>query len=88
MDQPNPAAFNIANSSNVSQIYNTFYHVLNELEPFAQIEGVRLAIDYQGRTFVCGQNFDMQLQSNFSLHRELRLEIQGIIAKYCPRTGL
>lgn len=85
--KPTPPASNITNSSTVGQVYNTFYHVLKDLEPYIQADTIRLAIDHQGRVFVCGQNFGVQLQSDFGLHRQLRAEIQGIIAQHCPRTA-
>lgn len=65
----------------VSQIYNTFYHVARELEPFVEVGDLKIAFDSHKYVYLLGNDFQEQLQVNLALHREVREELRNLIAK-------
>ncbi|HEY9607672.1 MAG TPA: hypothetical protein V6C85_39165 [Allocoleopsis sp.] len=70
------------NVRDVSQIYNTFYHLVEELEPFVEVSDLKIAFDSQKNVYLLGSDFQEQLQVNFTLHREVRNELRILIAKH------
>ena len=48
----------------VGQIFNTFVHLLAELEPFVETKDIRLSFDASGHAFLQGADFQVQLQAN------------------------
>ena len=67
---------------NVGQIYNTFHHLLKELEPFVDIKEMRLAFDKDGNAFLIAPDFSEPLKADPKLHRLVRKEMHEIIAKH------
>ena len=77
--------------TDVSQVYNTFFNTVKELEQFADMRDLRIAFDIDKNAFIMGNSFCEQLKCNLTLWREVKNEIRDIIAKHCPRihpTGL
>lgn len=72
----------MSQSIDVSQIYNTFYHLAQELEPFVEINDLRITFDSQRNVYFFGKYFQQQLHVNFSLHREVREELRNPVAKH------
>ena len=72
----------------VSQIFNTFYHLLKELELFIDTHDLKLAFDRDGNAYLLGSGFQEQLKANPTLSREVRQEMRDIIAKHVPRLPL
>ena len=66
----------------VSQIYNTFYHVVRELEAFVEVDDLRISFDSHKNVYLLGKDFQEQLHANFALHRAVRSELQNLIAKH------
>ena len=60
---------------NASQSVNTFIHLLRELESFADVSSLKIAFDGKGNVFLIGADFQAQLRSNLTLHREVRAEL-------------
>jgi hypothetical protein len=71
--------------TDVSMIFNTFFHLVNELEAFADVSQLKIAFDRENNVFLIGSNFQEQLQCNFTLHREVKTELRQLIAQHCPR---
>ncbi len=71
----------MSKSIDVGQIYNTFYNLVQELEPFVEIDDLKIAFDRQKNVYLLGNDFQEQLQSNFSLYVEVREELRNLIAK-------
>lgn len=72
----------MASSQDVGRIFNTFYHLLRDLEPFVQIEEMRLAFDKDGNAFLVAPDFSEPLEADSNLHRLVRQEMHQIIAKH------
>ena len=70
------------NSQNVSQLFNTFFHLTQELEPFVKVDDLKIAFDYRGNAYLQGNDFHEQIHANFTLWREVRNEIRCLIAKH------
>ena len=66
----------------VSRIYNTFHHVVRELEAFVEVGDLKIAFDSQKNVYLLGNDFQEQLQVNFALHREVREQLRKLIAKH------
>ncbi|MEW6495769.1 MAG: hypothetical protein AB1589_25100 [Cyanobacteriota bacterium] len=71
----------MSQSIDVSQIYNTFYHIARELEPFVEIGDLKIAFDSHKNVYLLGNDFQEQLHANLALHREVREELRNLIAK-------
>ncbi|MBD1834884.1 hypothetical protein H6F61_19820 [Cyanobacteria bacterium FACHB-472] len=56
----------MSQSIDVSQIYNTFYHLAQELEPCVEIDDLRIIFDSQNNVYLLGKYFQEQLHVNFS----------------------
>lgn len=65
----------------VNQIYNTFYNLVQELEPFVEINDLKISFDSQKNVYLLGNDFQEKLQSKFSLYVEVREELRNLIAK-------
>lgn len=70
---------------NPSQTYNTFFHLLKELEEFVDTRDLKLAFDVKGNTYLIGNDFAELVEANFALHREVQAKMREIIAKNCSR---
>lgn len=66
----------------VSQIHNAFFHLVRELEPFVEVNDLRVSFNGKGNAFLEGDDFREQLHANFSLHRLVREELLSLIAKH------
>jgi bacterioferritin (cytochrome b1) len=73
------------NVSQVSQIYNTFYHLVRELEAFVEVDDLKIAFDSHQNVYLLGQDFQEQLHADFAAHREVREELRNLIAKHRSR---
>ena len=69
----------------VSQIYNTFYHLARELEPFVEVGDLKIGFDSQKNVYLLGNDFQEQLQANWALHREVREQMRNLIGKHRGR---
>ncbi|MGB3694968.1 MAG: hypothetical protein WA865_19040 [Spirulinaceae cyanobacterium] len=67
---------------NVSQIFNTFSNLTQELEPFVKVDDLKVAFDNKGNAYLQGNDFQEQLQANSDLWREVRNEMRVLIAKH------
>ena len=67
---------------NVGQVFNTFHHLLKELEPFVDTKDMRLAFDKDGNGFLIAPDFSEPLQADPKLHRLVREEMRQIIARH------
>lgn len=72
----------------VSQIFNTFYHLLKDLKPFIDTHDLKLAFDRDGNAYLLGSDFQERLNANSTLPREVRQEMRDTIAKHVPRLPL
>ena len=70
------------NSQNVGQIFNTFFHLTRELEPFVKVDDLKVAFDNKGNVYLQGEDFQEPIHTNFSLPREVRNEIRQLLAKH------
>lgn len=69
-------------SADASQVFNTFYHLVQELEPFVRVSDLKIAFDQQRNVYLLGDDFQEQVHANFSLPREVRGELRKLIAKH------
>lgn len=69
-------------SQNAGQIYSTFLHLTQELEPFVKVDDLKIAFDNKGNAYLQGEDFQEQIHANFTLWREVRNEIRNLIAKH------
>ena len=72
----------MASSQDVGQIFNTFHHLLMDLDPFVNVKEMRLTFDKDGQAFLVAPDFSEPIQSDPKIHRLLREEMRQIIAKY------
>ncbi|MGG6241592.1 hypothetical protein ACQ4N7_23445 [Nodosilinea sp. AN01ver1] len=72
----------MASTQNVGQVFNTFHHLLKELEPFVDVKNMRLAFDKDGNGFLVAPDFTEPLEADSKLHRLVREEMRQIIAKH------
>ncbi|MBD1914296.1 MULTISPECIES: hypothetical protein [Cyanophyceae] len=72
----------MASSQDVGQIFNTFHHLLMDLDPFVNVKEMRLTFDKDGQAFLVAPDFSELIQSDPKIHRLLREEMRQIIAKY------
>lgn len=75
----------MAQSPDVSSIFNTFFRLVDELEPFVEVSNLKLAFDRDKNVYLTGPDFQVQLQCNLVLAREVKAELRQIIAQHCPR---
>ncbi|HEY9625819.1 MAG TPA: hypothetical protein V6C84_00820 [Coleofasciculaceae cyanobacterium] len=73
------------NTIEVGTTYNTFFHLVKELESFVDTSELRIAFDAKGNAYLIGNGFVEQLQANFALHREVKEVMRQVIAKHCSR---
>jgi len=66
----------------VGQVYNTFHHLLKDLEPFVDVAEMRLAFDKDGNAFLVAPDFSEPLTADPKLHRLVREEMRQVIAKH------
>jgi hypothetical protein len=66
----------------VSRIYNTFHHVVRELEAFVEVGDLKIAFDSQKNVYLLGNDFQEQLHFDSALPRRVRSELQNLIAKH------
>lgn len=71
--------------SQTGQTFNTFRHLLKDLEEFIDKSEIKLAFDGEGNAYLMGANFSEQLQAKPELTREVRNEMRDIIARHVPR---
>lgn len=71
-----------ANNPNVAQTFNTFFHLIQELEPFVKVDDLRVAFNGQGDTYLEGDDFQERLNANFTVVREVQSEMRSLIAKH------
>ncbi|MEA5449696.1 hypothetical protein VB780_14015 [Leptolyngbya sp. CCNP1308] len=64
------------------QIFNTFHHLLKDLEPFVDVKDIRLAFDKDSNSFLIAPDFLEPLHADSKLHRLVRKEMHEIIAKH------
>jgi hypothetical protein len=69
-------------SSDVGQIFNTFHHLLKDLEPFVEVKEMRLTFDKDGQAFLVAPDFSEPIQADPRIHRLVREEMHQIIAKH------
>jgi hypothetical protein len=69
----------------VSQIYNTFYHVVQELEAFVEVDDLKIAFDSHKNVYLLGKDFQEQIDVYLALHRAVKRELQNLIAKHRSR---
>lgn len=62
--------------------YNTFYHLVRDLEGFIDTSQLELAFDRDKQAFLQGPGFKEQLTANPSLHREMRQQMREILLKH------
>ena len=72
----------MASSKDVGQRFNTFHHLLKDLEPFVDVKEMRLAFDKDGNAFLVASDFSEPLEADTNLHRLVRQEMHQIIAKH------
>lgn len=72
----------MASGKDIGQIYNTFHHLLIDLEPFVDVSEMRLAFDKDGNTFLVAPDFTEPLKADPKLHRLVRKEMREVIAKH------
>lgn len=72
----------MASMQNVGQIFNTFHHLLKDLEPFVDVKEMRLAFDKDSNAFLIAPDFSEPLQADSNLHRLVREEMHQIIARH------
>jgi len=72
-------------SSKAGQTFNTFFHLLKDLEKFIDKSEIKLAFDGEGNAYLIGPDFSEQLQAEPQLTREVKNEMREIIAKHVPR---
>ena len=82
MVQNRDASNLMSQSIDANQIYNTFYNLAQELEPFVELGDLKIAFDSQKNVYLLGNDFQEQLHANFALHREVREELRKLIAKH------
>lgn len=70
------------NSTNVSQIYNVFINVTNELKPFIKVDDLAVVFDTKGNAYIQGKNFKEQLHADALLGRLVREEMLKILAQH------
>ena len=70
----------------IGQTFNTFHHLLKDLEKFIDKRGIKLAFDEEGNAYLLGPNFSEQLKAKPEITHEVRNEMRDIIARYVPRT--
>lgn len=73
--------------TDVSQVFNTFFHLVNELEAFADVSNLKIAFDSERNVYLIGTDFQEQLHSNLALLREVKAELRQIIARRCVRVS-
>jgi beta-xylosidase len=66
----------------VGQQYNTFHHLMKDLEPFVDTRDIKLSFDKDGNAYLVASDFTEQLQADPKLHRQVREEMRQIIAKH------
>ncbi|MEM1242775.1 MAG: hypothetical protein AAGI45_23335 [Cyanobacteria bacterium P01_H01_bin.26] len=72
----------------IGQTFNTFHHLMTELEPFVETQELRLSFTPSGQAFLMGPGFCEPLQADPALHRKVQQEMREIIAKHVPRRVL
>ncbi|MGB3310504.1 MAG: hypothetical protein WBG32_12295 [Nodosilinea sp.] len=72
----------MASTQNVGQTFNTFHHLLKDLEPFVDVKEMRLTFDKDGQAFLVAPDFSEPIQSDPKIHRLLREEMHQIIARH------
>ncbi len=73
---------NFMSTQNVSQIFNTFSNLTQELEPFVKVDDLKVAFDNKGNAYLQGNDFQEQIHANFKIWREVRNEMRSLIAKH------
>jgi len=66
----------------VGQLYNTFHHLMKDLEPFVDVTGMRLSFDKDGNAFLVAPDFSEPLQADAKAHQKVREEMRQVIAKH------
>ena len=66
----------------VAQTFNTFHHLLKDLEPFVDVKDMRLSFDMEGNAFLAAPDFSVQLQADSKVHRLVREEMRQVIAAH------
>ncbi|MCL6434853.1 MAG: hypothetical protein K6T90_11680 [Leptolyngbyaceae cyanobacterium HOT.MB2.61] len=77
-----------ANTQNVGQIFNTFFHLTREFEPFVKVDDLKVAFDNEGNVYLQGNDFQEQIHANFASWQEVRNEMRGLIAKHRANNAL
>jgi hypothetical protein len=72
----------MTSSKDIGQIFNTFYHLLRDLEPFVDVQEMRLTFDKEGQTFLVAPDFSEPIQADPKIHRLVREELHQIIARH------
>lgn len=72
----------MASGKDIGQIYNTFHHLLTDLEPFVNVTEMRLAFDKDGNVFLMAPDFTEPLEADPKLHHFVRQEMREVIAKH------
>lgn len=67
------------------QTFNTFHHLLKDLEEFIDKREIKLAFDEEGNAYLLGPNFSELLRAKPELTREARNEMRDILARHVPR---
>lgn len=69
----------------IASTYNTFFHLVKELETFVDTSGLKMAFDSERNAYIIGNGFTEQIEANFASHREVSKAIREIISKHCLR---
>jgi hypothetical protein len=72
----------MASTQNVGQIFNTFHHLLKDLEPFVDVKEICLTSDKDGQAFLVAPDFSEPIQADPKIHRLVREEMRQVIAKH------
>lgn len=77
-----------ANTQNVGQIFNTFFNLIQELEPFVKTDDLKIAFDNKGNAYLQGNDFQEKIYADFTLWRQVRNEMRSLIAKHRSNDAL
>ncbi|MBD2425412.1 hypothetical protein [Phormidium sp. FACHB-1136] len=63
-------------------MYETFRHLLRDLEPFVNVTEMRLAFDKEGNAFLVAPDFSEPLDTKNQGNQAAREEMRQVIAKH------
>ncbi len=69
----------------IASTYNTFFHLVKELETFVDTTELKIAFDSEKNAYIIGNGFIEKIETNFSVTREVGKAIREIISKHCSR---